>query len=267
MDKGLNKMLTYIKNLYESRFIIASFVKQDLKARYRGSFMGMLWAILTPLGMTLIIAAVYSTLWKADIHYFIPYLFSGLTPWTYLTACGDGGAYSYMGAEGYIKQLPVKLELFPVRVSSVAFINNLLFGLIAYFAVLIVLSPEMLSIWTLMIVPALLLFYIFGVSWATIAASIQVYLRDYAPMQTLIFQALFYVTPILYDFNMMKDMGMAAIYELNPFFYLIQIMRDALMGNIPNGSMWITAVCIVLFVFAVAQIVVYRTREKIVFRL
>lgn len=260
-------MITYIKNIFESRYIIKSFVKQDLKARYRGSFMGMLWAILTPLGMTLIIAAVYSTLWKSDIHYFVPYLFSGLTPWTFLTSCGDGGAYSYTNAEGYIKQLPIKVEIFPVRVASVAFVNNLLFGCIAYFMVLVVLSPSMLSVWTLMTIPALLLFYLFGVSLATIAASIQVYFHDYAPMQSLVFQALFYVTPILYDYNMMKDMGMAAIYELNPFFYLIQIMRDALMGNAPNGSLWRMAICVALVVFFIAQLVFYRTRKKIVFRL
>lgn len=260
-------MISYLKNLYESRHIIAGFVRQDLRARYRRSVLGMLWAILTPLGMTLIIASVYTLLWKSDIHYFVPYLFSGLTPWSFLTASCDIGAVSYLGAEGYIKQLPIKLEIFPVRAVTTAFINNLLFGLVAYFAVLVFLAPEMITAWTLMAIPAILLFYILAVSLATLAASAQVYARDYAPMQSLIFQALFYVTPILYDYTMFEEMGYAFIYELNPFFYFIQIMRDALMGRAANAQYWGMAILIAIVVFLLSQLVFQRTKKKIVFRL
>lgn len=260
-------LISFFKNLYESRYIIRGFVRQDLKARYRGSALGLLWAIVTPLGMTLIIAAVYSLLWKSDIHYFVPYLFSGLTPWTFMTICCDMGSVSYIGAEGYIKQIPIHIEVFPVRSTTVAFVNNLLFGLVAYFVTLICLSPQMLTPWTLMVFPALLLFYLFGLSIGMIAATAQVYIRDYAPLQSLVLQALFYVTPILYDFNMLADMGFSVIYRINPFFYLIQVMRDALMGQPANPVFWGTAVAITAGVFCIAQILFARTKNKIVFRL
>lgn len=260
-------LISFFKNLYESRYIIKGLVRQDLKARYRGSALGMLWAIVMPLGMTLIIAAVYSLLWKNDIHYFVPYLFSGLTPWTFLTVCCDMGALAYIGAEGYIKQIPVHIEIFPVRTTTVAFINNLLFGLVAYFVTLICLSPHMLTPWTLTLIPALALFYLFGLSMGMIAATAQVYIRDYAPLQSLIFQAMFYVTPILYDFNMLSEMGFSVIYRANPFFYLIQVMRDALMGQQPNPVFWGTAAVITAGVFCVAQNLFARTKDKIVFRL
>lgn len=260
-------MNRYFQNLISDRYIIASFVKQDLRARYRGSTLGILWAILTPLGTTSIIAAVYSILWKTDIHYFVPYLFSGLVPWTYITSVCDSGTSAYMTSEGYIKQLSIHNEIFPVRAATSTFINSLLFGLIAYFLMLLVLAPGMLSLWTLLLFPALLLYYVFGVSMATIAASAQVYIRDYAPTQSLILQALFYITPILYDFNMMRDMGYSLIYTMNPFFYLIQIMRDSLMGQPANPKYWLVAACICLAVFAGSQIVFYKTNRKIVFRL
>lgn len=249
------------------RHIIASFVRQDLRARYRGSALGILWAVLIPLGTTSIIAVVYSILWKADIHTFIPYLFSGLTPWTYLTAICDGGAYAYIGSEGYIKQLSIHNEIFPVRTATTAFINSLLFGLIAYLLVLLVLASNLLSAWMLLVIPALALYYLFGISMATIAATAQVYIRDYAPTQTLVLQALFYVTPILYDFQMMKDMGYNLIYELNPFFYLIQIMRDALMGKPAMPLYWGVATGICMVVFGCSQLLFHKTNRKIVFRL
>ncbi|MBP3454381.1 MAG: ABC transporter permease [Clostridia bacterium] len=260
-------MITYFKNIFQNRNLILSFVRQDLRARYRRSVLGMLWAILTPLGMTVIIASVYSLLWKSDIHYFVPYLFSGLTPWSFLLASCDAGAMSYIAAEGYIKQLPIKLEIFPLRVVSTAFINNLMFGLLAYYIVVIFLAPEMITLWTLMVLPAMLLFFVLAVSLATLAATAQVYTRDYAPMQSLVFQALFYVTPILYDYTMFDQMGYAFIYEINPIFYFIQIMRDALMGRAPNGQYWMIAVLIATVVFLLSQYVFNKTKKKIVFRL
>lgn len=260
-------LISFFKNLYKNRYIVSSFVRQDLKARYRGSILGMLWAVVMPLGMTMIIASVYSLLWKSDIRYFVPYLFSGLTPWTYLTLCGEAGAMSYIGAEGYIKQLPIDIEVFPIRSTTVVFINNLLFGLVAYFAVVFCLARDMLSPWTLMMFPALLLFYLFGISLALLAASAQVYVRDYAPLQSLAFQALFYVTPILYDFNMLSDMGYAFIYKINPFFYLIQVIRDALMGAPADWRLWSIAAVFVAGMFIFSQIVFERTKKKIVFRL
>ena len=260
-------MITYFKNLIKDRYVIASFVKQDLRARYRGSALGILWAILMPLGTTSIIAAVYAILWQQDIHYFVPYLFSGLIPWTYITGACDSGVNAYISSEGYIKQLSIHNEIFPVRAATSIYINSLLFGLVAYFIVLLFLAPGMLSVWTLMLFPALLLFYLFGVSMATIAASAQVYIRDYAPTQSLILQALFYVTPILYDYQMMDSMGYDLIYKLNPFFYLIQIMRDALMGHPANALYWGIAAAICLMVFACSQLVFCKTNRKIVFRL
>lgn len=260
-------MFSFFKNLFESRYIIKGFVRQDLKARYRGSALGILWAIVTPLGMTLIIASVYSLLWKNDIHYFVPYLFSGLTPWTFLTLCSDMGANSYIGAEGYIKQIPIHIEIFPVRSTTVALINNLLFGLVAYFATVLVLSPTMFTPWTLMTVPAIVIFYLFGLSMGIIAATAQVYIRDYAPMQSLIFQALFYVTPILYDYSILEEMGYEFIYKFNPIFYLIQIMRDALMGKAADPALWGIAVAITATVFLISQLILARTKNKIVFRL
>lgn len=260
-------MTRYFQNLIADRYIIASFVKQDLRARYRGSMLGILWAILTPLGTSCIIAAVYSILWKADIHHFVPYLFSGLVPWTYITSVCDSGTAAYTTSEGYIKQLSIHNEIFPVRAATLTFIHTLLFGLVAYFLMLLVLARDMLSPWTLLIFPALLLYYVFGVSTATIVASAQVYVRDYAPTQSLVLQALFYITPILYDFNMMRDMGYSLIYVMNPFFYFIQIMRDSLMGRPANPQYWLVAVCICLVVFAGSQIVFYKTNRKIVFRL
>lgn len=258
--------MSYFQNLWKNRHIILALVQKDLVVQYRRSFLGVLWAVLMPLGVTLIIAFIYSTLWSQEITYFVPYLFSGLTPWTFLVEACRGGAMSYISAEGYIKQLPIDLEIFPTRTTLTAMVN-LLMGLVAYVIVLLILSPRYLTVWSLMTFPALLVFFLLGLSLATIAATAQTYVRDFDPLQSLLLQGLFYITPILYDFNMIRARGMSFVYQYNPFFYFIQILREALMGQAPNGQLWLIALGILAVVLSFAVWLFLRTKRKIAFKL
>ena len=234
--------------------------------RYRGSVLGILWSLLLPLGTTFVIAFVFATIWDSEITSFVPYLFSGLTPWNFLMETLGAGTTAYIGAEGYIKQIPVDLEIFPVRVAASAFVN-MLFGLLAYFLVILVLNPVLLTWNTFMIIPALLYFFLLAIASTTIAAIANTYIRDYAPMQTLILQTMFYLTPIIYDISMMKERGLAFIYEFNPFYYFLQIMRDAMMGVPPQGGVWLIAIAILTGMLTFALVMFNKTKKRIIFKL
>lgn len=259
-------MISYIRKIVRNRHIIAALVRQDMLSRYRRSVLGMLWSVLMPLGTSLIIGAVYSVLWQTDITDFLPFLFSGLTAWNYISECMNAGTVAYIGAEGYIKQLPVDIEIFPIRVACVSMIN-LGFGLIAFYAMLLIVNPALFTLNTLLLIPAMLILGMFGVGMSTITATAQVYTRDYAPLQSLILQALFYVSPIIYDPTMLRNRGFGFVYEFNPFYYYIQLVRDALIGKAPQLSIWLIALGISLVVWLFAIYLSNRTRRKIVFRL
>lgn len=259
-------MMSYIRKIIKNRYIIAALVQQDMLSRYRRSILGMLWSVLMPLGTSLIIGAVYSVLWQSDITDFLPFLFSGLTTWNYVSECLNAGTVAYIGAEGYIKQLPVDIEIFPIRVAFVS-LTNLCFSLIAFFAMLLIVNPSLITLNTLLVIPAILILMVFGVGMATITATAQVYMRDYSPLQSLILQALFYISPIIYQPAMLSEKGFGFVYEFNPFYYYIQIMRDALIGQMPQMKIWLIALGISLAVLAFAIYLSKRTRRNIVFRL
>jgi ABC-type polysaccharide/polyol phosphate export permease len=138
---------------------------------------------------------------------------------------------------------------------------------VAYFIIILFLNRAYFTLWLFMTIPALLVFFMLGLAIAIIAATAQTYIRDYAPMQSLVLQGLFYVTPILYDFNMMKERGFNFVYEYNPFFYFIQILRDALMGQAPNSKLWLGALLILAVVLTFALWLFKRTRKHIAFKL
>ena len=113
-----------------------------------------------PLGLVLIIGGVYSVIWSQNPVEFIPRLFTGLTPWIFITSSAEGGATCFASAEGYIKQTTTNVEIFPLRSSTVALVNYL-YSAIAFFAVYLFLAPENFSFRMLLCIPGILVLYVF----------------------------------------------------------------------------------------------------------
>ena len=258
--------MEYFKNIYKARYILISLVIQDLKNKYRYSFLGVIWNFLSPLGLVVILGSVYSIVFNVPAVEFIPYLFSGLLPWIYFTSCADGGAFAFLSSQGYIKQTQVPIEIFPLRVSLVNLVN-LLISILAFHLFYFCLSPGSYSWKMLLIVPALFIWFVFCSSWATISAFINLYLRDFQPFQFLIFQGVFYLSPIIYKAEMLRMHDYELIYLLNPFYYLLEIIRQPLLGKLPSLESWGISAIISIILFQISYYLMRNIGRKITFKL
>ena len=59
-----------IKDLYDYREMLYNLVRKDLKARYKGSFLGFLWTFLNPLLQLVVYTIVFSTIMRVNIDKF-----------------------------------------------------------------------------------------------------------------------------------------------------------------------------------------------------
>jgi ABC-type polysaccharide/polyol phosphate export permease len=265
--KGSLFIINYCRNVHRSRYILLSLVQKDLKNKYRKSLLGVAWSILTPLGMVLIIGSVYSVIWGQDPKVFIPILFTGLTPWLFLTGSAEGGAMCFAAAEGYIKQTMTNIEIFPIRSALIAFVN-LLYSSAAFFVVYLFLAPQKYSLNMLMVLPGLVILFTFGAGIATIAGVINTHIRDYQPLQSLILQGMFYATPIIYPKELLANKGFSLIYLLNPFYYMIEVVRTPMTGGVlPSVEIYVTAIAISLSVALIGIYIIRKVGRSLVFRL
>jgi len=260
-------MYSFINGIWKDRFILQNLVKQDLYTRYRRSALGIFWAILTPLGLVLIIGSVYSIIFGTDPKTFIPLLFAGLNPWLFISTSSDGGNMAFIGSEGYLKQTNVNAQIFPLRIVLGAFIN-LLYSLMAFFVVYLFLKPSLFSIKMLMIIPGLFIIFIFSLALANFSAVINVNFRDYQPLQSLIFQGLFYVTPIIYKTDMLKERGFEFVYKLNPFYYVIEVIRKPMLGEaLPSINTYLISFSIAIVLFYISVKMVNKEKRILAFKL
>ncbi|MDR9853303.1 ABC transporter permease [Paenibacillus sp. VCA1] len=259
--------MDYFKNLISARHILVSLTRQDLKNRYRNSILGVAWNFLSPLGIVLIIGIVYSVVFKTSMEELIPYLFSGLLPWLFFTASAEGGSLSFLSSQGYIKQTQVPIEIFPLRASLVNFVN-LLISIIAFFLIYIFINPNNFGLNMLLVIPALIIWLLFCSAWATISAIVNLYIRDFQPLQSLIIQGLFYLSPIIYKPEMLDSENFQWLYLLNPFYYMLEIIRRPLLGKeLPSLQSWGISVILTLILCQIAILLINKIGRKITFRL
>jgi lipopolysaccharide transport system permease protein len=77
-----------LKELWQYRELFYFFTWRDIKVKYKQTSLGILWALLQPLGMMLIFTFLFSKTWKIDtspVQYPI-FVLSGLILWNLFNA-------------------------------------------------------------------------------------------------------------------------------------------------------------------------------------
>ncbi len=259
--------IKYFMGIWKDRFVLWSLINRDLQQKYRRSKLGVFWSVLTPTGLAVIIGLVYGTLFSADPRVFIPLLFAGLNPWNFISNSANIASVSFMSAESYLKQSTVNAQIFPLRSVLVSFVD-LLYSIIAFLAIYLFLQPDNFGIKMLMVIPGLIIMFVFVLSIANIVSVINLNIRDYQPLQTIIFQGLFYITPVIYSKDMMAERGLSFVYEWNPLYYILEVVKTPLQGReLLNVETYIISIIMTIILFIYSVRLVMREKETVALKL
>ena len=216
--------------------LILSLTKRELAARYRGSVLGVVWALLTPVVMISIFTIIFSGIFKArfganDSQWdYALYLFCGLLPWNAFQESLQLSSSTIVGHANLVKRVVFPLETLPVSLSLAA-VTNQMFGTVVLVAAAIVLRRELHA--TLIFLPLIVLLQLiatFGFAW--LVASLGVFVRDIVQGITLMLMAWMYLTPIIYPESLVPDRYRTAV-NLNPFTPLVRNYRRVILDGYP----------------------------------
>ena len=228
---------SFLMVAWREQTLILEFTRRKVASRYRGSTLGMLWAVLNPLLMlsiyTFVFSVVFRSRWGMESGgegEFALFLYSGLVLYTVFSECVNEAPESLFQNAVYIKQhvFPSEVLAWASALSAVfSFLVNLL--ILVVFDVLILGVPGYAALYMpLMIVPVLL--WTLGVVW--IVSSIGVYLRDLGQVIPPLTTALLFLSPIFYPASRVPE-SFRWIYEFNPFVFILETARGALFYNRP----------------------------------
>ena len=215
--------------------LILSLTKRELTARYRGSILGMLWTLLTPIVMIAIFTIIFSGIFKAKFGNsssqwdYALYLFCGLLPWNAFQESVQLSSSTIVGHANLVKRVVFPLETLPISLSFAA-VANQMFGTIVLLVAIAILRHEVHA--TIIFLPAILipqLIATLGVAW--FVASVGVFIRDIVQGISLVLMAWMYLTPIIYPESLVPPAYRSAI-NLNPFTALIRNYRRILLEGL-----------------------------------
>ena len=104
--------MNVLKEIYEYRELLKTNIKKDIRGRYKGSFLGILWSFINPLLQVLVYAIVFPFLMRgAQGDNYVIYLIAGLIPWTFFTTVINGGTTSIKANAGIIKKVYFPREI------------------------------------------------------------------------------------------------------------------------------------------------------------
>jgi len=226
-----------------------------LLSRYRGSALGILWAILTPVVMIAIFTFIFAGIFGARFGVtnsgwdYALYLFCGLLPWTMFQETVQQSANTIVTHANLVKRVVFPLETLPVA-QTLSALGTQLFGTFALLVAAIVIQHQLhlTIIWLpLLLIPQLL--FVLGSAW--LIAALGVFLRDVAQGITLVLMTWMYLTPIIYPESVVPQRFRPFI-ELNPFTPLVRSYRRIFLEGMPpdwSGLAYFTVIALLLFVF------------------
>ena len=235
--------------------LIFSFARRDLLGRYKGSALGIAWAVLTPVVMIAIFTFIFAGIFGARFgashsHWdYALYLFCGLLPWTMFQESVQQSSNTIVSNANLVKRVVFPLETLPAA-QVFAALGNQLFATIALLIAILAVRQNLqfTAVWLpLLLIPQLLL--ALGAAW--LIASLGVFLRDIAQGITLLLMAWMYLTPIIYPESIVPERFRWFI-GINPFTSLVRSYRRVFLDGLApdwRGLLYFSAVALVVFVF------------------
>ena len=260
-------MIAYLASIWKVRYFWMALVRNDLRNRYRRSMLGLGWSLLQPIAMTAVLCTVFAGMFNISISEYAPFLFSGLTFWSFVTATMNQGCQSFFQGESYIRQHRAPLAIYPLRTTLGAGYHFLV-GLVVVIVFVWIMRgfgnlPALAAL-----LPALALLFVFGWSLAICTGTLNVLFHDTQHLLEIGLQILFYLTPIMYPTKVLEEKNLGWVVQWNPLTVLVELIRQPLLeGTLPSAEMFRVGLMITAFMVVTAALMLRWCERRLVFYL
>ncbi len=225
---------------WKQRTLIWQLLRRDIHSRYRGSALGLLWSLVTPLIMLGIYTFVFQFVFKARWNdtsgettlSFAIVLFLGLSLHGLLMETLTKSPQLITANPNFVKKIVFPLEILPyINLLGALFTFCISFGLLLIFMLVelqrIPLTALLLPIFLL---PYLLL--LLGLGW--LLAGLGVYLRDIQQITGTLATLMLFLSPVFYSASSLSE-SLQQLILLNPLSYIVESARQLVIyGKIPS---------------------------------
>lgn len=254
-----------IRDAWDYRWAIETFVTNNLCRRYRRSALGFYWGLLGPLMTMITLSVVFSLIFHIDIKSYTVYIFTGLLPWSLISDSAIEGSQCFVSAESYLKKLFIPKLFFPFVIVG-TYTVNFLFSLTSLLVIGMVLGLQ----WklSLLLLPAVIAVTATLILGMTILLGVAtVYFRDLTHILGVTLPGFFYTIPIIYPAESIPEQ-FRQWFLLNPFFYVIDLYRQVILkGQSPPVQDWAVSIALAFCLLFAGLVVLKKNEQDMIYRM
>lgn len=234
------------RDLRQSSFLLKLLVRKELKVRYRGSVLGLLWSYVKPAVQFLVFYVALGVFLGLErsarnpdgLSNYAVYLFSGIVLINFFSEALGNSARSIVNNGNLIKKIYLPRELFPVAsvwVSAVHFFPQLVVLVIG--CVVAGWHPDAFQLLAAVGGFAIVGFLATGLGLLFGAAN--VYFRDSENLVDMLLMVATWASPVMYSWTMVEAKlgpGLFALYQANPITVGVELFHYAFWYPTTDGS-------------------------------
>jgi len=220
------------------RYLFEQMVRRELRQKYRGSALGVLWYVINPLVLMGAYYLMFGVIFDAASEPDYPlFLLVGLVVWVFFSQAVISAAPSLLDQGALVRKARFPRETIPASVVTV--------HLVTFVALLVMLVPVTVAIRgtvdvALALLPLLLAcLFAFVLGFALVVSILHAYFRDVAPILSAALLPWFFVSPIFFRPESITDQPAArfVLEWVNPIAPFIGAIRDVVYGGfVPGGA-------------------------------
>jgi lipopolysaccharide transport system permease protein len=249
------------------RELLWTMLRRELRVKYKGSALGILWSYLYPLAMMGVYTLVFSVLLKAvSIPHYSLYVLIGLAAWSFFQAAVQMGTSSIVSNANLVRNVWFPRELVPLATTlAQAFSALIMFAVLVPITLVIVPHAARTAPLAIPFLLGLLLLAA-GLGW--ILATANVFFRDVEHLIGVLFLPWFFLTPILYSLDNVPGAAehgtiIHVLRYANPVTPYIEGIRGAMLqGQVPGVALFVYAAVVAPVVALVGLWVIQRYADR-----
>jgi lipopolysaccharide transport system permease protein len=222
------------RQLMRARDLLLDLIVRDIKLRYRGSVLGVLWTLLNPLAELLVLLFVFSKVLRVNVPNFPAYLFTGLIVYGWFQVSANFATAAIVGNRELVRRPNVPVAILPIVTVASNLVHFVLSLPILAGLLLLTDVPIRMTVLALPILVAIEFVFILGCAYPI--SVIHVWFRDTQHVLRVALQLLFYLTPVFYEASSAPG-AMKWVYRINPMAHMVDAYRAVLLrGELPNAG-------------------------------
>ena len=225
--KILLKTPGFIVAMREYGFLFSELVKRDFKKKYKRTYLGMLWSVLSPLFTLFIMRVVFTSFFGNDIEHFTIYLFCGNIVFSFFSDSTGQGMGALMDNADVFTKVNVPKYLFLLSKIVCSLIN---FGLtfLVFLAFCVIDGVAITPLFLTLLYPIFCL-VIFNIGLGFTLSALFVFFRDIQYLWGVFLTLLMYLSAVFYSPAQFGDGE--RLFLFNPVYVYIKYFRLVTIGD------------------------------------